>query len=1405
MTIEPTTGSVPLDYTGINLGNTATIAVPNFNTNQNFSEPIAEISYWKNGLTNAIQKGFPPYNWIQGNDGAWVPTVVAPVGGLADPNNPPSAIININPNKPVPGQLSILVSISVSKLPEPVSLTLPVNVKVYPAIPVFATSIAETVTNLIINPIPIELKTGSLEAIRRLLTGKVNDFFDDSRQLKTLLNFGNDYQALITNWIYDPSDNENILVKLYTPLPDEVEEKTQLWISRELSPPVIDRLYVKYTPPPPPKVYLRPANKNVKLTGRRGVSVENVTYSSLFSSGAFAIMGQSDPVIQEWFTDDVNSVELNIDYSDYKNFIFFGSAKNRVLAFTQKLAILEDYDKIINFNSSSLTNVSSQVTGTLTYPSIKSISEKRVDLIRSFDPYERFLYYKDQIPYSSSFSDDDDDQFFFNTDATWPKISGSIVPVASASSWMTTQLAIADEFDRQNQDRLVNSLPTYLNRDSNSDEFIRFVDMIGHQFDLMKPYIDQMTTIYDRGNDPKTGLSPDIIWNVAEAFGVSLPNQYAINKLIDYTIGDKEISATVYRDAATETWKRFLHNQLFLTKTKGTKTSLRALANCYGILPTTLQIRESTTFGNNDDTKSFETFEEQTNVLNIPAGAHIIIPWASSSVVANSIELRFSTTNNTNPSVLLSADNTWALQLIPLSGSYGRLSLSSGSVECVSSSVMPFYTGDFYSTLIRYNSSGVELQVKIADEGDIVNSFEAVESSNSIANVFHSPSWIYLGGSGSFFGAGYSGLIDELRIWGESINDDVFEKHVKYPGLYGGNTNTSARDNLYVRLSFNIAKNLGGNDKTIDNESPYVKYNSGILNSFQAVAFPSINSAPYNMEVILREVTRFNLNAGANQFTSNKIIIEDTPALKYFGSSSIPILSTNQSIVSLKQKEGNSKSTNVVGFYFSITEAINDSIIRSLGDIDLQSLIGDPSDIYSSYYKPLSDLSKIYWESYAYGYNVNRFVDFVRNLLEPLFEQARQLVPARAKLLSGIVHEPNVLERSKIANKKIQFSAGRFGRDNQMQNLEADTVTSQPNTIAGEYVTTDAIYDLQTQWNIISSNDTFESNPLIDFINKPQADLSDNSTTITTQNYQSIFVEFNNENGQIYVTDSYKPSAFVAYYDDATNLESYQSELLNIYGAEVVTQLSGSKLSQFNHQLSIYRSPSTINITGDYFDLAKKMMRDQNQDDFIPPTIQPYTNFDDVESYTYFTDKNGYVGYTKLEYKRNFNSVLNNRGTWSKGSIYSRYDLVVQDNVLGDAENGNGKEFVCISTNSSFVSYIEPYLDTKNWKSVNYIPVKVLDIRKAVLINDKVSITPTSSAFPIAQGYLASHYKNTRDRRRGILNHLWLGCLQTQDTTTDGRPPVEEFRTSGDILIVNNGSEPIQSSVDQAGPILDIR
>jgi hypothetical protein len=55
----------------------------------------------------------------------------------------------------------------------------------------------------------------------------------------------------------------------------------------------------------------------------------------------------------------------------------------------------------------------------------------------------------------------------------------------------------------------------------------------------------------------------------------------------------------------------------------------------------------------------------------------------------------------------------------------------------------------------------------------------------------------------------------------------------------------------------------------------------------------------------------------------------------------------------------------------------------------------------------------------------------------------------------------------------------------------------------------------------------------------------------------------------------------------------------------------------------------------------------------------------------------------------------------------------------------------------------------------------------------------------VPQGYLQRHYKFFRDTLLATKRRNYLGCLQTQNTTTDGQPPVVVTTTAGTSITVS--------------------
>lgn len=1330
------------------------------------------------------------------------------------------------PSSIISGQLQLQVAITIGRLPTPDSSNFVVKLDVQPGTPIFADDIINTSWNLNVQAIPMPITNGVINAIRRFTNGKIASYFDQDRINKTLLNLGDDYQVPMVNWKYDESDpsKSTIFAKLYRPLESRIAKHAPAWISRELSPTLVDVIHVVFIPGAGKALYLRPPNKQIEVRNIHGNQVNNVTLQTLLTTGSFDVANSSDPIMNSWFVTSLEGAELNIDYSNFANFVFYSSAAQRINAFKNKLVLIEDYNHIITDQSASLAAIvtsSNDFTSSAVYSSLQNIVTQRNDVVRSFDGYERHLYYGSGSAYSSSFSGNGEDALYWFYDATWPKVSGSIISVASASnatlygivsnqfspttlssnainSWLSIINAIAIEYDRQNRLRLVDALPEYLVNDTQSQDFLTFMDMVGHHFDTLKVYADAMPHIYDRDSNPAIGLSPDMVWNIADAFGITLPNQYAVKSLVDYTIGEiGTVDPRIYRTVAAETWKRFLHNQIYLLKTKGTKNALTGLLNVYGVLPTSIQIREAAT-PSFYTTQSYETIEEQTNTLYLNGSSFVTVPFSSS---AQAVQVRLSTTTAVAQTIL-NVDNSWSIRTIPMSSSYGAFGFYNGSTLAASSSIFQIFNGNYYNVTAQLNSdNSVHLwTLRSNDAGDILDSSH-VSASAANSGIWHSGSNLYLGSSGS--GVPMVGNIDEFRLWAEPLSSSVLNMHAQYPALYNGNTSTSALNNLLARLSFGIPVNLGIAPKRLINESPYIKQHPTATSLLYLSASNFTNAAtyPYSMAIVVRNILRYTPNVGGSQFVSNKIQIADPPVLRYFADdsgSNIPILAHDRSIVQLDKKFDKVRSTNTVGFYFSLTDAINDSIIRSVGNIDIQDYIGDPANLYKANYPDLVNLNLLYWTYYAYTYNYNAFVEFVNTLLQPLFIQARELVPARTKLLTGIVLESPILERNKIKYNAIDVSGYDTFNPIDTPTFYPDALTTQAQTLDGIVPIYDAIVVAAVNSTVDSTiNDLasqIDTSTLVPqgFMNNYDALLTAPSDNISA-NTQLFNTSLEPMTAEQFTTD-------IESIDDETAILNYINFLLKRFGAADITKIPSGYTPAFNQLLTTYAPKSRVPVqTGVNTNVGTNL---------LITVIDPTVNYDDIGSVDYFGRQQGLYQIVTQNKVRSNQNILTDAGTWTKGAVYSSNQFIIQLNQTGSSAIGNNREYVNVSSmpSGSFYSYNPPVLDTNNWRRMTYVYMNVGIIKLATKLSDGlVHFVNSGSAYSAFTGYNSSHYRFFEDVHLATLRHKRLGCKQSNDTTFDGGPAVEIIRSTGDTLVVSTGAEPIQRPNDNAGPLLTVR
>jgi hypothetical protein len=417
------------------------------------------------------------------------------------------------------------------------------------------------------------------------------------------LNFGDNQHIIATNVAYTEDDEgAYLLIKLYEPLPSNFDLKDQLWLVEKIAESANYNVDIQVESTVATQEFaLRGPNYNVKLNEKVGETTPYYSYTSLTNTP----ISSSFQKMMSYYQD--RAVAINVDYSDFTNFIHFSSATSRIDNFVSKLSDIERYNAQIAQQLS--------LAGSSTSPAISSTVvnlRKSIDSITTnFDNYEYYLYYS-------------------SGSTAWPKSNStqpySLYSVTSsqAINWLgsettlptSTGLSIlysASFYDATNKDLLANIVPQFISDDANNEPYITFVNMIGQHFDNIWIYYKDVTNRFDATNNPATGISPDIVADALINLGTTLYTNTNLSDNLYYSLfginedgsllpptGSEKISTYVTSSLTTlpeanikkEIYKRLYHNIPYLYKTKGTRASIEALVNIFGIPKSILTINE---------------------------------------------------------------------------------------------------------------------------------------------------------------------------------------------------------------------------------------------------------------------------------------------------------------------------------------------------------------------------------------------------------------------------------------------------------------------------------------------------------------------------------------------------------------------------------------------------------------------------------------------------------------------------------------------------------------------------------------------------------------------------------------------------------------------------------------------
>ena len=894
----------------------------------------------------------------------------------------------------------------------------------------------------------------------------------ESKYLTHLANFGNDSQILISTWeddnwtlskksedalgnVYVKQEDEvqSVLLKLYSPIPPTVSENSTFWVTKLMANPLVETVVLteQASLKCPP---LKGPNFDIEIDYVKGLSTNFESLDNLILSSSTS----STQLVNKYLSSSViNTEDLNIEYTDgthylWNNFTHFSSAKERINNFVYKVQLIEVYDTLISatYTTSSLSETQERDRQTT----------KKYQLTNGFDGFENFLYE------SSSLG--------------WPYNGNTIINSSDpiVTNWYNNIIELATIYDDNNANFILNNIPNYIVENENNDSLLLFFSMVGQHFDTIYYYTKAIERSRGLGYKHTGGISDKLLFDTLKSFNWDAKNLAADEQLWKYVFGVDSEGTTKETNPAkartNEVWRRIVNNIPYLLKHKGTRQGIYALMACYGIPASNLSILE---FGGpevTDQTKSKLVMDNITTAVSMTSGSSLFIDWIETNIgrKPDTIEL-FVKPNEFRNSKLIVGDG-WdvSIKTSSIDVDYGDIvfNISSSVSHAVTVPNIPIFNGRFFGLEVSRTQTGATdtFNVNIRQANKERTVFEATGSLVLSGSNWESGSQIQIGDK-------YVGSIDEFRLWETPLDVARFYEHVSFPEMINGNSISASTEDLFLRLDFEYPKNL--HDVIyIPNVDTNIYFSSSVtrndyednhlvgpLYSVKNTFIPFVTASgftntlvyPYNFEPIDRTIVLEIPDLGSSRYSTNKIRFEEQTLVANLSPK------TRSTVKAFDQAPVDS---NRVGLFFSPTKELNFDIAKSFGGINLDNYIGDPSDEYKDKYNELDGLRHYYFQRFD-NRDIYAYINLIKLYEKSMFEDIKQMLPARVKATTGLLIEPHILERSKYHHHK---PTGEY-------NAYESVIKYGDNLLSGESNQYEAEINTETVYTLLGENEQFDT------------------------------------------------------------------------------------------------------------------------------------------------------------------------------------------------------------------------------------------------------------------------------------------------------------------------------------------
>jgi len=871
---------------------------------------------------------------------------------------------------------------------------------------------------------------------------------------RKVVNFGDNQYYHILNWTNVVEVDEDGLVefqddglpifkraaiiRLDQALPNAIEVGDEFWIDSEFSRPYLDRFEIFRFSEATAVNELSGPDFSVDLDDRSERRSTFESFDDIVNTEEF----ETSQSFVESRLSGSEDVDLNVDYTNFENFIHFSSVEERLRNFRFKL-------RKINQNITEIGDL----TGVQSAGRQETLKRQIEELIGSFDAYERWLFRSE-------------------SDRAYPKKqNGALHPPDSpeAEQWFSEILSDARVYDDRNDSALRKQVPEFVREDQSNEEFVLFVDMVGHWFDVNWIYIDHIEHLTDQTEDAfePESLSADLSRVVAESMGLETYDGFDAEEFFDEIFDSSQISeifgsADLARptqpevdggkidytrfQAQQQVWRRLLSNLTHHYKTRGTESSIDMLTSIFGIPSESLVIRESggsAAQGSDRNEGSFN-LTETSHLLPFVSSQSIRLPWNLEGQFQSpsgfddmfdvfeewpkGVEVRFRTEYQGGVPIKLFDLGGLAsvrLERTDLNTENGKLVLEVREADGVrieaESEELPLFNGEWTNVLFQIRENEPFIDVFVQQRSPFGNFRNGDQLSLNIdfetALNFFTSDDLHFGGnlSGQRFQTGvpFIGDLDQVNVWEDTLSGELFDAHSLAPKRKGVDNSelTSGesvfdrdleflRRHLHFRLDFPVPQDLAANP-TLENLSDQESV-EGL--TAEAQGFTDGGESPWQFDRYERVNFFDPTQVGATSYFNSKVRIEDAELDKP--------LRSNQSTEN-RDAELITKDSNRVGIFFSPFTSANRDVLSEIGIDDVNAVLGNPNDQLRDDYYLLDGLNRMYWNKYDGLVDAQTYIHYIDEFYDAFFNHVESSVPARASLVDGVVIEPSILERDR--------------------------------------------------------------------------------------------------------------------------------------------------------------------------------------------------------------------------------------------------------------------------------------------------------------------------------------------------------------------------------------------------------